>query len=71
MVNYQKMYATLVGRVDNILTAMEKMKGTRGELLLVRIALFRALEEGEDAFIRDAEEEDLRDDADLDFLETL
>lgn len=62
MPNYQKMYATLVGRVDRILTDMEKMQGTREELMWVRVLLTRALEEGEETFIREAGEEDLADD---------
>ena len=62
MPDYQKMYAALVGQVDQVLTAMEKMQGTRGELLWVQMALTRALEEGEETFIREAGEEDLADD---------
>ena len=62
MPNYQKMYATLVGRVDRILTDMEKMQGTREELMWVRVLLTRALEEGEETFVREAGEEDLADD---------
>ncbi len=57
MVDYQKMYATLAGRVDDVLHYMEGGYSDPGRMRMAAFFLQKALQEAEETYLNDTEDE--------------